>query len=351
MRIMLSENLRRMRRDRNLTQEELASYLGISFQAISKWERNEGYPDISMLPVIANFFGISVDTLIGNDVITKEERIRAYCTKYERLNKDGDMDAAAVVAEKAYRDYPYDWQVIDIYIRSLTKGYSEYPNEKLPELRSLCHMIKDKCTDAKIRMHAVYSMLFAETDDKVEEWFSEVPGTYDYTEGERREDRYLERDQMDRYRHQKQSNMMQLFLYLYEKLGANLSTPQQKIAAYKVRESLLCALFRGENEICLKYRYAFNQLELASAFFECGCKNDGYATLEKSIQSFVQWFSIPKNEELHFVELFDTLTVKRHGGKENVLSFLTGNKQLSGFKSVCDEKKFITLSEELKNMV
>ena len=40
MKIMLSENLRKMRRDRNLTQEEVASYLGISFQAVSKWERD-----------------------------------------------------------------------------------------------------------------------------------------------------------------------------------------------------------------------------------------------------------------------------------------------------------------------
>ena len=351
MKIMLSENLRKMRRDRNLTQEDVASYLGISFQAVSKWERDEGYPDISMLPVIANFFGVSVDTLIGNDVITKEERIQAYCEEYERLNRTGNMDEAVSLAEKAYRDYPYDWQVIDVYIRSLTKGYSEYSQEKLPELRSLCHMVKDKCSDATIRMHAVYSMLFAEIDDMVEEWFSEVPGTYDYCEWEQREARYLQRNQMDQYRHQKQNNMMQLCLYLYEKIGANPSTPQEKIVACQTRASLLNAFFGGENAICVKYRYAWNQLDLASAFFECGRKDEGYATLEEAIQSFAEWFSIPENTELQFVGLFDTLTVKRVGNKESVLRFLIGENQSHGLQCIACEEKFLALSEKLMKAI
>ena len=94
----IGKNIRKLRKERNLTQEELAELLGVTSQAVSKWERDEGYPDISMLPVIANFFGVSVDTLIGNDVITKEERIQAYCEEYERLNRMGDMDEAVSLA-------------------------------------------------------------------------------------------------------------------------------------------------------------------------------------------------------------------------------------------------------------
>ena len=350
MKITLSENLRKMRRDKNLTQEELAGYLGISFQAVSKWERNEGYPDISMLPVIANFFGITVDTLIGNDVITHEESILAYCAEYERFNRNGDMDSAVAIAEKAYRDYPYDWHIIDIYCRSLTKGYSEYPGEKLPELRAICHMIKDNCTDATIRMHAVYSMLFAEDDDLVEEWFTEVPGTYDFSEWESREDRYLERNQQDKYRHQKQENMIQLYLYLLEKLGENPLTPKEAVDAFQRRASLQEALFGGENAICEKYMYAFYLLRLSAAYFDCGQNEEGYSTLERSMQCFSEWFSVPKNEELHFVGQFDTLTIKRTKSPEDVIPFLTGNSQLKGFKAVADEERFKTLLQKMSNL-
>lgn len=75
MNLKIGENLRRFRRERELTQEEVASHLGVSFQAVSKWERNEGYPDITLLPSLANYFHVSVDALIGmEDVASAAQR-------------------------------------------------------------------------------------------------------------------------------------------------------------------------------------------------------------------------------------------------------------------------------------
>ena len=56
MTIYLGENLKSFRKARGITQESFANYLGVSFQAVSKWERNDSYPDITMLPEIADFF-------------------------------------------------------------------------------------------------------------------------------------------------------------------------------------------------------------------------------------------------------------------------------------------------------
>ena len=56
MTIYIGENIKRLRLQKELTQEILAEFLGISFQSISRWERGESYPDITMLPVIASFF-------------------------------------------------------------------------------------------------------------------------------------------------------------------------------------------------------------------------------------------------------------------------------------------------------
>ena len=75
MNIYISENIKRLRREKNLTQEALADVIGISFQAVSKWERGDAYPDITLLPVIANYFGITIDELFGNDKIKSEESI------------------------------------------------------------------------------------------------------------------------------------------------------------------------------------------------------------------------------------------------------------------------------------
>ena len=56
MTIYLSENIKRLRRENNLTQETLAEFLGVTFQSVSNWERGESYPDITILPEIASFF-------------------------------------------------------------------------------------------------------------------------------------------------------------------------------------------------------------------------------------------------------------------------------------------------------
>ena len=57
MNIYFSENVKRMRKEKDLTQETLAEALGVSFQTISKWERGESYPDLSMLSVISSNVG------------------------------------------------------------------------------------------------------------------------------------------------------------------------------------------------------------------------------------------------------------------------------------------------------
>ena len=76
--LRLGETLRRLRWERNLTQETLASHLGISCQAISKWERCDGYPDITFLPILARYFDVSVDTLLGMEEITAQARLEEY---------------------------------------------------------------------------------------------------------------------------------------------------------------------------------------------------------------------------------------------------------------------------------
>lgn len=75
--LKISEVIFRERQKNKLTQEELASKLGVSAQAVSNWERG-GYPDIVLLPQIANFFRITVDELIGNDEAAKQADIESF---------------------------------------------------------------------------------------------------------------------------------------------------------------------------------------------------------------------------------------------------------------------------------
>ena len=69
----IGETIARLRKERSMTQEALAECLGVSAQTISKWENSTTCPDIMLLPVLADLFGVTVDDLYGR--ITTEKRI------------------------------------------------------------------------------------------------------------------------------------------------------------------------------------------------------------------------------------------------------------------------------------
>ena len=71
--LYLAENLKKQRISKGLTQEDVASYLNITPQSVSKWERGETYPDITLLPALANIFETSIDLLMGMDAIRATE--------------------------------------------------------------------------------------------------------------------------------------------------------------------------------------------------------------------------------------------------------------------------------------
>ena len=63
----IGEKIRQLRKENDITQEKLAEYLNISYQAISKWENNTASPDISLIVPLANFFRVTTDVLFCRD--------------------------------------------------------------------------------------------------------------------------------------------------------------------------------------------------------------------------------------------------------------------------------------------
>ncbi len=63
----LGEKIQEQRKLKGLTQDELAEKLGVTAQAVSKWERGTSMPDVALLPEIANIFGITIDSLFSNE--------------------------------------------------------------------------------------------------------------------------------------------------------------------------------------------------------------------------------------------------------------------------------------------
>ena len=95
-----------LRKQRNLTQEQAAEFLGVSSQAISKWETNSTFPDISLLPIIADFFNVSIDYLLCYDLTKRNEEIERICRESEVLIQDKKYIEAVALMRTAYTKFP-----------------------------------------------------------------------------------------------------------------------------------------------------------------------------------------------------------------------------------------------------
>ena len=104
MRTSLAENIRKIRKERGLTQEQLAEALGVTTGAVYKWEAEKSLPEIGMLMEIADFFDMSVDVLLGYEVRKNDRgstlaRLKAYV-------HDRNSEESLIEAEKALKKYP-----------------------------------------------------------------------------------------------------------------------------------------------------------------------------------------------------------------------------------------------------
>ena len=82
----IGTNIKKLRKERGITQEDLAQSLGITPNAVSQWERNRTAPDISQLPLLADIFGVSADVILGIDVTGRSGEIKEFSEKCELLH-------------------------------------------------------------------------------------------------------------------------------------------------------------------------------------------------------------------------------------------------------------------------
>ncbi|MBQ8641466.1 MAG: helix-turn-helix transcriptional regulator [Clostridia bacterium] len=112
MEILLHEQMKALRQKKGNTQEELATHLDISTQAVSKWERGERMPDITLLPGIAAYYNVTVDELLGVTEAKKQEKIEKYWEKSGVLNREGRTAEHLALWQEAEKEFPNTMEVL-----------------------------------------------------------------------------------------------------------------------------------------------------------------------------------------------------------------------------------------------
>jgi len=160
MELYIGENIKRLRREKGITQETLADYMHISAAAVSKWERGETFPDISMVIPLASYFGVSTDEILGLDHAKNEETIQKYLDESRHLGALGKSKERFDLIVKAYKEFPNDWRIVEAYLWQLNydpnHGEAPYGYEvHKDELYRLCDRVLNECNLDKTRYAAL----------------------------------------------------------------------------------------------------------------------------------------------------------------------------------------------------
>lgn len=169
MRLSIGENIKRLRRERDITQEQLAEILNVSCQTISRWETDACYPDVEMLPIIAEFFKTTVDKLMGVDEILVKSKISKYLSDYKKAINRGDVYECIRISREGVREFPNNYELLNKLMEALfisgdsDGGLPEWKENMLKydkEIIELGERITKYCPDQNIRLEATIRLAF-----------------------------------------------------------------------------------------------------------------------------------------------------------------------------------------------
>ncbi len=149
------------RREKGITQDELANYIGVSKASVSKWETGQSYPDIAFLPQLASYFNISVDELIDyKPQMTKEDIRKLYRSLSDDFTSkpfDSVMEACRAIIKKYYSCFPLLLQMGTLMINHLELLQDSQKSASVTEeARLLFARIREECDDVSITRQALY---------------------------------------------------------------------------------------------------------------------------------------------------------------------------------------------------
>lgn len=165
----IGTNIYSLRKMKNMTQLQLAEKLGVSVQAVSKWENDQCAPDVSLFPAIAEIFKVSIDRIFGY-------HIKSYDDEVKQIMKEADdsMDTRKeieIISEglKKYPNSP-DLKISLAFSLSMINRMSEDEEERkdaISKAVSLCREVVDSCGDIKQVDSVLYMLtrIYNETED------------------------------------------------------------------------------------------------------------------------------------------------------------------------------------------
>jgi len=292
MKLNIATNIRKYRKERGLTQEALASALGITAQTVSKWECDDGYPDIETLPEIADFFKITVDDLMGTRAEASFEEGCEFVRKYVTIHDPMDQ---VKYCEEYVRRFPGDFQIATHLIDSIMQLKEADRVAYLPMLKETCEKIYSECPVQWRRERAVEYMCIVCDDEEYDTWERKCVSGYEAHWSEVLEKRLWNRNRKEESLVRHGINNFALLCHFF---GRNNRDGNDPLRAFRWQISRMKLLELLGIPDCWKGLYACTALTASWAQFRLGNKEEGYRWLDEAFMRYDVWDAIPEGTEL-----------------------------------------------------
>jgi len=156
MNMNIGEKIKKLRKQKDMTQEQLAEYLNISTQAVSKWETNLTLPDITLIPMLANLFDVTSYEIFGIDISAKKERIEKIQKEAMNCLIASWYEEAEKILRAGIKEHPNSYTLMVSLMRTLF-NIAHLPESKTKrkafneEIIALGKKVLAECTDDNTR--------------------------------------------------------------------------------------------------------------------------------------------------------------------------------------------------------
>lgn len=359
MTIHIAENLKRMRKERGLTQEALADFVGVSYQAVSKWERADGYPDITLLPVIAGFFGVTLDDLVGMNEIHNKEKYDEFNLKAGKLASEGKIGEAIATMREALKVFPSDYHFM-AELASYLNGYGKTKEERQAngeEAIRISERILEFCTDTSIRndvqANICYAMKRYGDKEKARKMAESLPNYYKtaqqvlpiFLEGRERQECCKSGIQMLAYC---------FYATVRDMLKDDVYTAEERIALRRKVLSMYELVYEDGNYLFTHTRVADLYEDIAADLMEIGQLDEALEHWSLAADHAIAYDTLPDSAPYTSLLTRDLMYVKANTSTTNEYNYahfmLRFMQKSELFATVREDPRVIAIMEKLKKV-
>ena len=352
----IGTNIYTLRKEKKITQAQLAEKLGVSEQAVSKWENEQCAPDVSLFPIIADYFGVSIDRLFGYHMNSYADEVKAIIKA-----ADDSMDTykeIKIISEglKKYPNSP-DLKISLAFSLSMVNRMSKDENEKREAVQKaikLCTEVVDTCGDNK--QVNMLSRIYGEIGEhqkaldavekmSAEGYFFRVTGitrTLGYAHNDKEMIKFIEKNLFDCWL------AMDLNLQVLTSRLSELGKYQEVISFCKAHQKLLSVFDQGCSDFYATHKFFATHL-LAHAYRKIGDRELCLKALYDLASILLQMKSVEKSDSFDISArnpmYFSHIDVE--GQEEYMSGFKMGN-MLSAFdKFFGDDEAYLAFKQSI----